>query len=107
MIPREQQQRQAAALVNLLTHDLPAAVWNVGGGDGLAGQIPTYTAGPGPRRAQLRAWAEFLNTGVEVTRYDKATGGSADVVGEFEGVRVRVWSAFTKRELPKTAGGDA
>lgn len=106
MMTREEQQRYAAALVSLLAHDLPEAVWTVGGNDGLVGQIPTYIAEPEPRRAQLRAWAEFLNAEIGVTRYGKQTGGSADVVGEFEGVRVHVWSPFAKRELPKTAGGD-
>ena len=108
MIPREQQQRNAATLASMLAHDLPEAVWTVGGNDGLVGQIPSYSAGPGPRRAQLRAWAEFLGVEVSVTRYGKQAGGSADVEGEFEGLRVHVWSPFAKRELPKTSPeGDA
>jgi hypothetical protein len=102
MMPRKEQQRYAAALVSLLAHDLPEAVWTVGGNEGLVGHIPTYSAGPGPRRAHLRTWAEFLNAEISVTRYGSATGGSADVVGEFAGVPVRVWSPFTKSELPKT-----
>lgn len=106
MMTREQQQPYAAVLVRLLTHDLPEAVWTLGGNDGLVGHIPTYSAGPGPRRTMLRAWAEFLNAEISVTRYETNADGSADVVGEFEGVRVHVWSPFAKRELPKASGGD-
>lgn len=107
MIPREEQQPYADALVRLLTHDLPGAVWTLGGNEGLVGHIPAYSAGPGPRRAQLRAWAEFLNAEISVTRYDKHTGGNAEVVGEFGSLCVRVWSPFANRELPKVPEGEA
>lgn len=108
MTAREQQQRLAAALTSLLGHDLPTAYsWRFyQDSTELNGQIIPSQGPAGQRLADLLTWADFLDTDIKVTRYDNNTGGAAAVTGEYEGVRVKVWSAFPLRELPKTPGGD-
>jgi hypothetical protein len=61
-------------------------------------------ASPDVRRDQLRAWAEFFGAQINVVRYERNAGGNAEVLVEYEGVRVRVWSPFLKKDLPKTGG---
>lgn len=102
MTSREQQLAAARALVALLVEDLPlASSWYFyRGGEELNGQLYTTERTAAQRWADLQKWADFLGAELEITRYDKP-GGCAAAVGEFRGVPVKVWSAFTKRELPK------
>ncbi|MEU6781448.1 hypothetical protein ABZ912_19770 [Nonomuraea angiospora] len=106
MTSREQQLAAANALVALLSEDpplpLPNSWWFYNGGEEVNGQISPAQGTAEQRQSDIRKWADFLGAEIEVTRYDKP-GGSVAAVGEYEGVRVKVWSAFTKRELPNPA----
>jgi hypothetical protein len=101
MTAREQQLAAAKVLVTLLTEDLPPVrSWYFYGGEELNGQFDlTRTATQ--RLANLQTWADFLGVEIHPYYYDEAPGGAAEAVGEIEGIRVKVWSAFTTDELAK------
>lgn len=108
MTDRERQLAIAKVLVTLLSEDLPTATWRISAyRPNIVGQIGTSQGTAAQRRADLRKWADFLGAELTVLRWERHTGGEVEAQAEVEGVPVRVWSHFLKKDLPKTAGGDS
>jgi hypothetical protein len=105
MSARDKQLAAAKVLVRLLSEDLPVASWTLyDHAADLDGQIGTHQGAVEDRLAGLQRWADQLGAEINVRRYEKRTGGSVSVIGYIDGVRVRVWSAFPKKDLPTTGG---
>lgn len=109
MSAREQQLAAAKVLVTLLSEELPVASWSFySDGKTLNGQITERSGTAAERRQALEIWAAVLGVEVSVIWYAKQKGGEIAAQVEIEGVSVRVWSWFPKRDLPKAAPeGDA
>ncbi|MGI5288073.1 hypothetical protein ACQEVF_32680 [Nonomuraea polychroma] len=103
MSARERQLAAAKVLMALLSEDLPVASWTLYDVNAtLNGQISVSGGTVEQRLMAVQKWADYLGAEITVTRYEKRTGGSVSVTGEIDGVRIYVWSAFPKKELPKT-----
>ncbi|GAA3550473.1 hypothetical protein GCM10022419_033380 [Nonomuraea rosea] len=104
MSARERQLASARVLVTLLSEDLPdVSSWYFYAGKEVNGQLD-HNLSVEERWAVLHAWAAYLGSEITTIRYEKRTGGSAGVVAWIEGVRVYVWAAFPKKDLPKLGG---
>lgn len=107
MNAREQQIAAARVLMDLLNEDLPLASWSLYAHDGgLSGQISPSQGSVQERLADMQKWADRLGQQIDVTRYEKRTGGSVNVAGAIDGVRIYIFAAFPKKDLPKAPKAD-
>ncbi|YCK35137.1 hypothetical protein ACNF49_13935 [Actinomadura sp. ATCC 39365] len=106
MSARQRQLAAARVLVALLNEDLPEVTWRISehGAPALDGQMALMQTPADIKLNGLQRWADLLGAEIVSTPYGKRTGGSASVIGHIEGVRVCVWAAFLKKDLPKKGG---
>ncbi|MEU4576653.1 hypothetical protein [Nonomuraea sp. NPDC023979] len=101
------QQRAARVLVALLGEDLPQATWTISehySAPRLEGQLGLLSTPAAIKLDRLQMWADHLDAEIVSKRYENQTGGSVSVTSYVDGVRVTVWAAFLKKDLPASIG---